>query len=225
MSADVLAVTFRPDGKELAASSLDGQIMFFDVSLGKQTSVIEGRKDISGGRKADDRMAASNNSSGKSFNSITYTADGQCILAGGNSKYVCIYDVREGVMVKKFQISQNLSLDGTEEFLDSRKVTEAGNTDLIDTRGDESDLEDRMDYSLPGVTRGDMSKRRYRQGARTKCVRFSPTGRAWAAASTEGLLIYSVDDSLTFDPFYLDIDLTPQSLLAVLAKQIGRAHV
>ena len=31
--------------------------------------------------------------------------------------------------------------------------------------------------------------------------------------------IYSVDDSLTFDPFYLDIDLTPQSLLAVLAKR------
>lgn len=219
MSADVLAVAFRPDGKELAASTLDGQITFFDVALGKQTNVIEGRRDISGGRKADDRMAASNNSSGKSFNSLTYSADGQCLLAGGNSKYVVIYDVRDGVMVKKFQISQNLSLDGTEEFLDSRKVTEAGNIDLIDQRGDESDLEDRIDYTLPGVARGDMSKRRYRQEARTKCVRFSPTGRAWAAASTEGLLIYSIDDTMTFDPFDLDIDLTPQSLLSVLSKR------
>jgi len=128
----------------------------------------------------------------------------------------------EGVMVKKFQISENLSLDGTEEFLDSRKVNEAGiNVDLIDERGEESDLEDRMDVSLPGASRGagDMSKRRYRQEARTKCVRFSPTGRAWAAASTEGLLIYSLDETVSFDPFDLSIDLTPQSIISVLSSR------
>ncbi|KAJ7892933.1 WD40-repeat-containing domain protein [Mycena olivaceomarginata] len=218
LSADVLAVTFRPDGKELAASTLDGQITFFDVDSGKQSNLIEGRKD------ADDRVSAANSTSGKAFNSLAYTADGRCILAGGNSKYVVLYDVRdgEGVMVKKFQISENLSLDGTEEFLDSRKVNEAGiNTDLIDSRGNESDLEDRLDVSLPGASRGagDMSIRRYRQEARTKCVRFSPTGRAWAAASTEGLLIYSLDDTITFDPFDLSIDLTPQAVLDVLASR------
>ncbi|KAJ7269818.1 quinon protein alcohol dehydrogenase-like superfamily [Mycena rebaudengoi] len=224
LSSDVLAVTFRPDGKELAASTLDGQITFFDVDEGKQTNVIEGRKDVAGGRKADDRVSAANSTSGKSYNSLAYTADGRCILAGGNSKYVVLYDVREGegVMVKKFQISENLSLDGTEEFLDSRKVNEAGiNVDLIDNRGDESDLEDRLDVSLPGASRGagDMSIRRYRQEARTKCVRFSPTGRAWAAASTEGLLIYSLDDTVSFDPFDLSMDLTPQSVLDVLASR------
>ncbi|KAG6841096.1 hypothetical protein C0991_001903 [Blastosporella zonata] len=224
VTSDVLALAFRPDGNELAASTLDGQITFFDVPESKQTNVIDGRKDVSGGRKADDRVSAANSSSGKAYNSLAYTADGRCLIAGGNSKYVVIYDVREGegVMVKKFQISENLSLDGTEEFLDSRKVNEAGiNTDLIDTRGDESDLEDRMDVSLPGASRGagDMSIRRYRQEARTKCVRFSPTGRAWAAASTEGLLIYSLDDSVTFDPFDLSIDLTPQSVLEVLASR------
>lgn len=98
-------------------------------------------------------------------------------------------------------------------------MTEAGNVDLIDDRGDESDLEDRMDYTLPGTTKGDMSKRRYRQEARTKCVRFSPTGHAWAAASTEGLLIYSIDDTIAFDPFDLDMDLTPQSILSVLGNR------
>ncbi|KAF5381370.1 hypothetical protein D9615_008306 [Tricholomella constricta] len=221
VTSDVLTLAFRPDGKELAASTLDGQITFFDVQESKQTNVIDGRKDVSGGRKADDRVSAANSSSGKAYNSLAYTADGRCLIAGGNSKYVVIYDVREGegVMVKKFQISENLSLDGTEEFLDSRKVNDAGiNTDLIDMRGDESDLEDRMDVSLPGASRGagDMSIRRYRQEARTKCVRFSPTGRAWAAASTEGLLIYSLDDSVTFDPFDLSMDLTPQSVLEVL---------
>jgi periodic tryptophan protein 2 len=222
LTSDVLALAFRPDGKELAASTLDGQITFFDVQEGKQTNVIDGRKDVSGGRKVDDRVSAANSSSGKAYNSLDYTADGRCVLAGGSSKYVVLYDVREGegVMVKKFQISQNLSLDGTEEFLDSRKINEAGiNTDLIDNRGDESDLEDRMDTSLPGASNGagDKSIRRYRQEARTKCVRFSPTGRAWSAASTEGLLIYSLDETVIFDPFDLSIDLTPQSVLDVLA--------
>lgn len=229
--SDVLSVAFRPDGKELAVSTLNGQITFFDLAEGRQTNMIEGRKDISGGRKADDRVSAANSSSGKSFNSLTYTADGRCLLAGGNSKYVVLYDVREGegIMIKKFQISQNLSLDGTEEFLDSRKVNEAGiNTDLIDMRGDESDLEDRWDNSLPGASRGalDMSIRRYRQQARTKCVQFSPTGRAWAAASTDGLLIYSLDETVVFDPFDLTIDLTPQTVLEVLdSKEYLKALV
>ena len=217
--AEVLALAFRPDGKELAITTLDGQVTFYDVDQGRQKSVIEGRKDVSGGRKADDRMTAANNSSGKSYNSLAYTADGQCIIAGGNSKYVVIYDARDGVVIKKFQISENLSLDGTEEFLDSRRLTEAGNLDTLDTRGEDSDLEDRMDVSLPGVQRGDMSKRRYRLEARTKCVRISPTGRAWVAASTEGLLIYSIDDTVTFDPFDLDIDLTPQAVLDTLASR------
>ena len=224
LSSDVLSLAFRPDGVELAASTLDGQITFFDVRSGKQLNVIDGRKDISGGRKVSDRVAAANSSSTKAFTSLTYTADGSCLLAGGNSKYVCLYDVRqgEGVLVKKFQISENLSLDGTQEFLDSRKVNDAGiNVDLIDDRGDASDLEDRMDTSLPGASRGagDMSVRKYRQEARTKCVRFSPTGRAWAAASTEGLLIYSLDDTVMFDPFDLTIDLTPQAVLDILAEE------
>lgn len=223
LSSDVLSIAFRPDGVELGASTLDGQITFFDVRSGKQSNVIDGRKDVSGGRKADDRVAAANSSSTKAFTSLAYTADGSCVLAGGNSKYVCLYDVREGegVLVKKFQISENLSLDGTQEFLDSRKVNDAGiNIDLIDDRGNASDLEDRMDTTLPGASRGagDMSVRRYRQEARTKCVRFSPTGRAWAAASTEGLLIYSLDDTVMFDPFDLTIDLTPQAVLNILAE-------
>ncbi|KAF8503896.1 WD40 repeat-like protein [Hysterangium stoloniferum] len=219
LNSDVLALAFRPDGHELAASTLDGQLAFWDVDEGRQTNVIEGRKDISGGRKVDDRVAATNNASGKAFTSLAYTADGGCIIAGGNSKYVVIYDVREGVMVKKFQISENLSLDGTEEFLDSRRMTDAGPLDLIDDRADESDLEDRLDTALPGAQKGDLSKRKYRQEARIKCVRFSPTGRAWAAASTEGLLIYSLDESISFDPFDLDMDLTPQSLMKVLENR------
>ncbi|GAA5878597.1 hypothetical protein JCM16303_002136 [Sporobolomyces ruberrimus] len=219
LNADALALAFRPDGKEVAVSTLDGQIALWDLKEAVQRTLIEGRKDISGGRKADDRVTAQNNSSGKAFNSLSYTADGSCLLAGGNSKHVCLYDARDGVLLKRFEISQNLSLDGTQEFLDSRNLTEAGPRETLDDRGEASDLEDRLDKSLPGARAGDLSKRKYRPEARTKCVRFSPTGRSWAAASTEGLLVYSLDDSLAFDPFELDVDITPSSILETLNSE------
>jgi len=53
----------------------------------------------------------------------------------------------------------------------------------------------------------------------SKAVIFSPTGRAWAAATTEGLLIYGLDESLAFDPFELDEDITPESITKTLARR------
>lgn len=59
-----------------------------------QIGTIEARRDITGGRSVWDRRTALNSTANKAFTSICYTADGQCLLAGGASKYVCIYDVR-----------------------------------------------------------------------------------------------------------------------------------
>ena len=56
------------------------------------------------------------------------------------------------------------------------------------------------------MTRGDMASRRQRvMEIRVRGVAFSPTGRAFAVASTDGLLVYSLDESLIFDPFELGV--------------------
>jgi periodic tryptophan protein 2 len=47
-------------------------------------------------------------------------------------------------------------------------------------------------------------------------VQFSPTGRTWSAASTEGIQVYSLDEALLFDPFELDIDITKENILKTL---------
>jgi periodic tryptophan protein 2 len=57
-------------------------------------------------------MTANNNAASRYFSSISYSADGSYIIAGGNSKYVCIYEVSQHILIKKFQISHNRSLDG-----------------------------------------------------------------------------------------------------------------
>lgn len=46
------------------------------------------------------------------FSTIEYSADGECILAAGKSANICIYNVREAILLKKFEITQNHSLDG-----------------------------------------------------------------------------------------------------------------
>lgn len=213
LQADVLDIAVRPDSQQLAVSTLDGQLTFWSVSDAQQVAGLDGRRDISGGRNVNDRRTAANAADSKSFRSIEYSTDGSCLLAGGNSKYICLYSVNSMVLLRKFTVSVNLSVSGTQEFLNSKLLTEAGPSALLDDQG--SDGEPR-DSALPGSKRGDPSARKVLPEIRVTSVGFSPTGTSFCAASTEGLLIYSLDTDLQFDPFDLNMEITPASTLAVL---------
>jgi periodic tryptophan protein 2 len=221
LQADVLDVTVRPDSLQLAVSTLDGHITFWSLSKAEQQSVLNGRRDVSGGRKIIDRRTAANAVSTRSFHTIRYSTDGTCLLAGGSSKYICLYSINSLVLLKKFSVSVNLSLSGIQEFLSSKLLTEAGPVGLIDDQGEFSDIENRMDLTLPGSTRGgDTAARKQIADIRVTSVAFAPTGRSFCAASTEGLLIYNLDTIPIFDPFDLDITVTPASTLHVLHKEM-----
>ncbi|KAK3328496.1 WD40-repeat-containing domain protein [Cercophora scortea] len=218
LQADILDIAFRPDSLQIAISTLDGQLTFWAVSEAEQVAGLDGRRDVSGGRKITDRRTAANVAGTKSFSTIRYSTDGSCLLAAGNSKYICLYSVTTMVLLKKYTVSVNLSLSGTQEFLSSRHITEAGPAGLLDEQGEASDLEDRIDRTLPGAKRGDPSARKRMPEVRVSSVGFSPNGSAFCAASTEGLLIYSLDNHVQFDPFDLNMEITPASTLAVLKQ-------
>jgi len=222
LTSDLLCVAIRPDSAQIAASTLDGSISFWNLNTSIQESGLDGRRDVSGGRTLTSRRTAASTPGTKSFNTITYSGDGSCLLAAGNSKYICLYAASTLTLVKKFTVSTNLSLDGTQEFLNSSAIMSNGlPRDMIDTEGEASDLEDRIDKSLPGVKRGrDATARTLRHEVRVTGVEFSPAGRSFCACSTEGLLIYSLDNagSEDFDPFDLDIDVTPQNIRAILKQ-------
>ncbi|GAB2228167.1 hypothetical protein Droror1_Dr00009997 [Drosera rotundifolia] len=222
---DVLTVVYRPDGKQLAASTLDGQIHFWDPIEGILMYTIEGRRDIAVGRLMTDRRTAANSSSGKYFTTLCYSADGSYILAGGRSKYICMYDVAEQVLLRRFQITQNLSLDGVIDILNSKNMTEAGPLDLIDDYDSDTEVgvdkqtREMLGAGLPGAV-----PNCGRPIVRTKCLRLAPTGRTFAAATTEGVLVYSMDESFIFDPTDLDMNVTPEAVDAALKEdQPGRA--
>ncbi|KAE9604591.1 putative transcription factor WD40-like family [Lupinus albus] len=224
---DVLTVVYRPDGRQLACSTLDGQIYFWDPIDGLLMYTIEGARDIAGGRLMTDRRSAKNSTQGKYFTTLCYSADGSYILAGGSSRYICMYDVGDQVLLRRFQITHNLSIDGVLDFLNSKNMTDTGPLELIDD--DNSDIEDGLDKQTRGKLGLDLPgalPNRGRPVIQTKGLRIAPTGRSFVAATTEGVLVYSVDDSFIFDPTDLDIDVTPEAVDEALSEnQPSRALI
>lgn len=214
MLCEVLAVEFRPDGQEFAAATINGHISIFNIDSSVQIGSIDTR-DLEVGRKDTDLITSKKLKAGVFFTTLCYTRDGNYLLAAGKSKNVCIYHVKEQILLKKFEITGNHSFDGIESFISQRKMTEFGNKALIEERDDEPNIA----VSLPGVRKGDMAARAFKPEIKVSGIQFSPTGRSWAATTTEGLLIYSLDHNLVFDPYQLEENITPASIKKLLKEE------
>eukprot|EP00667_Euglena_gracilis_P001596 EG_transcript_1595 len=222
--ADVLFVCFNNSGKELAALTLAGVIEFFDTQDLKQIKQSKGgldiSRDITGGYMMEELTKPGTQTAGRYVDTAAYSANDMALLVAGYTKWICMYDTAHRLLLRRWQLSSNLSLDGIREFYDYRATTEAGNKKLIDAQ--EVTDTDGLIIELPGVERGkpgSVGKRSTRPVARTKQVAFAPNGREWAAATTAGLLIYSLDGSAaSFRPLKLEYGLTPQEVYKTLAE-------
>lgn len=82
---------------------------------------------------------------------------------------VCMYELQQKVLLRKFQTTTNRSLDGMADKLNGRRMREFGSLDHIEAdfgSDEEDDLSKRMDHSMPGATKGDLSDRNLRPQAR-----------------------------------------------------------
>lgn len=216
-NTDVVCLAFHPNGKEICSGTIRGLLHFWNVETGKLKYELDGRRDITGGRKFNDFNTSDNNASSRYFTSVCYSADGSFILAGGNSKYVCVYEVSQQILLKKFQVTHNRSLDGVLDELNSKNVTDFGPID--DEAGSDEDETTYNAIRLPGAKRGDDGSRSSRVEVLTREVAFSGTGREWAAVSGEGLHVYSLDEDMLFDPISLTEAITPSAVEEKLAKK------
>lgn len=64
------------------------------------------------------------------------------------ARFVCLYDVEEKILLRRVQISNNRSLDGVLDQLNSKHMTDAGPAALLD------DAESDEDELLPPTTSG-----------------------------------------------------------------------
>ncbi|KAG5185442.1 periodic tryptophan protein 2 [Tribonema minus] len=240
MPADVLAVAFRPDGKQVCCACLNGTLQLWGVEDGDLQKVIEGQRDVAGGRHSGDKITAKANARSKHFTSVAYSVDGSCVLAGGESRHVCLYACASGILVRKFQVSHNRSLEGILDELHSGRLTEGGSLDLLPASDSEGEGRG-SGGGLPGAKRGNEGKRQpahiltaclnarprccfrcraqTKEAVRTTCVRFSPTGQEWAAATPHGVLLFALDDVTAFTPTDLDEDATPAAARAAIARR------
>ncbi len=206
MPADVLAVDVRPDGKQLCASCLNGTLQLWGIEEGELEAIIECRRDIVWHGHQDDLAPSVGRRRTGYFTTLSYSPDGTCVIAGGNSPFVCLYSIKTQILLRRFQLTFNRSLDG---------VLDPNNPNAPPTLTEKLELNGQMkeDSDLPG------SKRKERESAHTTCVRFSPTGNEWAASSSDGLLLYSLDDALRFSPLELSEDITPESVKSAVQRE------
>ena len=179
---------------------------------------MECHRDIWGGRKQLDRVMAKNNSANKHFNTISYNLSGNLILAGGNSPYICIYDVNFGLMMKKFKLTNNRSLDGILQILNS-----GANKDDLDNNEKDYDSQDsEWEKEETGITIGKSvkEKKKFNLPIKISKVIFSGTNRNFYIACSEGIFSYSLDSlsDLTINKeLLIDENVSPQK--AVIAFQ------
>ena len=154
----------------------------------------------------------------KNFRSMSYTADGEFIVAGGNSKYLCIYDIRHRLMIRRVALTNNRTLDGTQQLLNSRNIIDGVDTTLVASESEPSDWEDRKDDILPGVQTGKHSRRKDLFRVQAREVVLSTTGRLCAIATTEGFSVYFMGDFLSAGEGKFAATVTKKDLLG-MARQ------
>ena len=84
---------------------------------------------------------------------MAYTADGEFLIAAGESYVACMYSIKARHVIARFTITVNQRLDGLEEFLDKKStMTEFGAL---------ADIAMEDDVQLAGAKKRDRSQRAF----------------------------------------------------------------
>ena len=215
-SSEVLSLSVRPDSRQIAVACSNGEISLWSLPNCEEQGSIEGRRDVAGGRGYTDRFTAKNNPQNKKFNSICYSPDGWMVLGGGESKFACIYDLRHKVLLHRFSFTENRSLSGVLEKLNSSNITEAGPISELEL--DEYNLH--SDFNQAGISEphrpADILRKPYKEVRVTK-VCFS--NKEMALVTTEGVLIYSRKPEERFTPLQLSLEASHGNVIKSLVQE------
>lgn len=100
------------------------------------------------------------------YYSVCYSPDGKCVLAGGNSKYIGLYYIKQNLLLSRYITTINKDIEAVSEQLNTSKIAEIGY--MSDNNNEElSDYEYRdtvklIRKQLPGVQVTDYSSRKFK---------------------------------------------------------------
>ncbi|CAB3401985.1 unnamed protein product [Caenorhabditis bovis] len=217
LSHEAVDVRFSPAGDVVAVLTSDSVISLYEAKEMTFLGSIEAHLDLDPARGHHDTITKENAAKSKSFTCFRFSPDGNLILVGGESNKFCLYSVPDRIILKKFQITENRSLDGVVMDVNRRNFTEFGNIQLIDTSDDEDEDSNKKAIKLPGTKHFDLGERRSKPEVSVFAVAYCPTGRRFAVCSSEGVSIYSLDIVSIFDPFQLDTQTSPEIVRKALS--------
>ena len=203
-NSKITAVALSPNDKEVAVSTLNGELYTWDIETGSIKNILDVSRDIWGGRLNDEKISAKNATRNKYLNTIHYNLPGNLLICGGNSQYVLIYDMQYQILVKKFVLTHNRSLNGLLYKLNSKY----DNKTILQIENNGLDSEDELEFNnkqkniLPG------NKSPLIPEVKINSIQFSNTNRSFAVGTTEGIYIYSLDKSLSFSKLSIGIEVT-----------------
>lgn len=99
-------------GKYIAALTFDSVITLFNAGDTQQVGIIDTRLDIDSSRLNGEYIKKSTSEKNKSFTCINFSPDSLLLLAAGQSNYFCLYSVQNRMLIRKFMLTLNKSLDG-----------------------------------------------------------------------------------------------------------------
>ncbi|KAL8436478.1 hypothetical protein ACSSS7_001684 [Eimeria intestinalis] len=134
--------------------------------------------------------------------SLSFSSTGSLLLASSrNCPKVLLYETDSGVLVGSFLLTSNRLLEGITRELNSKYIADDGTAiqeyDLSDVDDDLNEGERerkriRNHRALPGVTIGELASKNDRVFL-VNDVTFSSDSRCFAAATSHGLYIFSID--------------------------------
>ena len=202
-NSKITAIALSPNDKEVAVSTLNGELYTWDIETGSIKNILDVSRDIWGGRLNDEKISAKNAARNKFLNTIHYNLPGNLLICGGNSQYVLIYDMQYQILVKKFVLTHNRSLNGLLYKLNSKYDN---NKTLLQNENNGFDSEDELEFNnkqkniLPG------NKTALIPEVKINSIQFSNTNRSFAVGTTEGIYIFSLDKSLSFSKLSIGIE-------------------
>jgi len=190
-----------PDGKVLAMTTSNGILLFYEVESNNYIGEINCSSDAKGGKFIDGERSSKNIN--WCFDTISFSPDGSFVVCGGRTKFICIYSVVSLLLMRRLQHTINTEFSGVEAYF--KKYHGSGKSE----QKLQAQFEQRSIIDAASLE-----------------VRWCPTGRGIAAATPEGLLIYTSADEFIVDPLELETDVTPEALLqAIVTKNFVRAIV
>ena len=190
ISEMVTSAVISPDEKDVVIASSNGKLYFYHLQETDYVPVsdIVISEDARGGRKTDSLRSAQ--TTNWYFETMDFSPDGSFVVCGGRTKFICIYSVKNHILMRRFAHTKNTEFSGVEAYLKKVKGTNKA---------------DEMHQLAFGMKNKVIE-------AEARSVRWCPTGRGMAAATQEGLLVYVSADQIITDPVDLDTDVTPAAL-------------